>query len=304
MNWLFYTICTMILYGFVNFMYKVAASNNCPSHIILNKSALIVSILSLFGFILTANKFDNYFWIIVFALINSTFFALGIIAKMISLKKTSSSIIFPITKLNSVFLIVFAIFIFKESPLLNQWLGIALSFFMLFFISFNLTEEKDNKNTYSKEGQKWGIFYAILAALSTSVSMLTGKLASTRVPLLSYMLLSYSLVYLNTLWINKFFIKTKFKTKEEKKQNYKIWDNYWSSKFFWLLYEPKGSFAGAFVFDSRDYFQCFYHTNIFIHYFLQRKIDFQENNCFIGKFSFNLSDQFVKYKDILTFIVK
>ena len=93
---------------------------------------------------------------------------------------------------------------------------------MLFFISFNLAEEKDNKNTYSKEGQKWGIFYAILAALSTSVSMLTGKLASTRVPLLSYMLLSYSLVYLNTLWINKFFIKTKFKTKEEKSKTTKF----------------------------------------------------------------------------------
>ena len=222
MNWLFYTLIAMFLYGFVNFMYKVAASSNCPSHIILNKSALIVSILSLFGFILSENKFDNYFWIIIFALINSTFFAMGIIAKMISLKKASSSIVFPITKLNSVFLIIFAIFIFKESPLLNQWLGIILSFSMLFYISFNLSEEKDNKKTYTKEGQKWGIFYAILAALSTSVSMLVGKLASTRVPLMSYMLLSYSLVYINTLWINKFFIKAKFKSKEEKNKTTKF----------------------------------------------------------------------------------
>ena len=209
MNWFVYTIAAMLIYGFVNFMYKVAAANNCPSHKVLNKSAITVSILS-YGFLfITKSPFTNLPMIFLFALFNSTFFALGIVSKIISLKKAPSSIIFPITKINSLFLIVFAIVIFKETPHSVQWIGISLSFATLVFISLTISDEKDKKVVYTKKGQKVGIFFAVLAALSTSVSMLVGKLASTRVPLLNYMAISYSFVVLSTWMTNRIFFKDK-----------------------------------------------------------------------------------------------
>lgn len=206
-GWFYITIISTVIYGLINFMYKVAAEYKCQSNKVINISATTVSVLSFLIILLTKSKFENFKEILFFALINSAFFALGSIVKIISLKKIPSSIAFPITKLNAVFLILFGILFFGENPDLNQWIGIIISFSMLFFISLTINSKNNQLSSDNKKKQIAGIIFAIIAALSTSISMLTGKFASTEVPKLNYIFVSYSMVVIYTLIINKITIK-------------------------------------------------------------------------------------------------
>ncbi len=203
--WFTLTIIYTVIYGLINFLYKVASENNCSSNKILNISSFSVSLLSLIFIIVTRSEFMKIELIIIFALINSVFFVIGTISKMKSLKYISSSFAFPISKLNSIFVIIYALLLFSERPSFNQWIGIILSFVMLGYISYNV--RKDDKKSKSEQlgrRQMIGVLLALAGALSTSVSMLTGKFVSESVPKLNFIFISYSMVLIYTSLSNIF----------------------------------------------------------------------------------------------------
>ena len=219
MNWFVYTIMATIIYGVINFVYKIAAVYKCPSHIIVKVSATTISISSLIIILFTRSEFLNFKQILLFAIINSAFFGLGSIVKIQSLKLIPTSYAFPITKLNAVFLIIYALILFNEQPTWNQWVGIGISLSMLAFISLSI--KKENKTgAFDKKKQILGLLLALLAAFSTSISMLTGKYASTEVPKLNYIFVSYTLVMIYTFIISKTIYRKK--QVESKKMKRKI----------------------------------------------------------------------------------
>lgn len=194
-------------------MYKIAAHHNCSSHKIIKISAVTISILSLIIVIITASPFTNFKMLFFFALINSFFFGMGSIIKIQSLKYIPTSFAFPITKLNAILLIIYALILFNDRPTVLQWVGIGTSIFVLAYISFNIKSE--NKKTKIKDKkQLTGILFALLAAFATSISMLTGKYASTEVPKINFIFISYTMVIVYTVIINKFVVK-----KDQKKKN-------------------------------------------------------------------------------------
>ncbi len=200
-EWFVYTIAATGIYGVINFIYKIAAEHNLPSPKIVNRSATTISILSLLIILATQSEFTNLQQILFFAVINSAFFGLGSIVKIQSLKYIPSSFVFPITKMNSAFLLIYALFIFSEKPTISQWTGILISFVILAYISLNISKEKTEVK--DKKKQRMGLIFALLAAFSTSISMLAGKFASTEVPKLNFIFISYSFVMIYTLIINK-----------------------------------------------------------------------------------------------------
>ena len=208
-DWFIYTICFTVIYGIINFVYKIAAVHQCPSHRVVNMAAITVTISSFVIIIISGSAFVDFRLIIFFAIINSSFFALGSITKIQSLKYIPTSFAFPVAKLNSVFLIIYALILFNEQPLWNQWIGITLSLSMLAFISFSAkgstTTKKENKQHVT------GLLLALLAAFSTSISMLTGKFASTEVSKLHYIFVSYALVMIYTTIISRTFYRKKRK---------------------------------------------------------------------------------------------
>ena len=222
LGWFGCTIIATCIYGVLNFMYKVATMHNCSSHKILNTSAATVSILSLITIIISGSEFNNSWNIFFFAIINSAFFALGSIVKMKSLERIPTSIAFPVTKLDSVFLIIYSLFIFGDNPSFFQWIGIAISFSMMAFISYNIND-KDNsiKNDDSQNSkiQTIGLLLAVLAAFSTSISMLTGAFASKNVDKINYMFVSYTLVMVYTFLINRVFYAKKSKAISQEIKN-------------------------------------------------------------------------------------
>jgi len=166
---------------------------------------------------LSKSEFINFKNILLFALVNSVFFGLGSIVKIQSLKYIPSSFAFPVTKLNAVFLIIYALFLFDEKPTFYQWTGILISLSMLAYISLSI--KNDTLKTKADKKQIIGFLFALLAAFSTSISMLTGKYASTEVPKINYIFISYFLVFIYTTIINKLFYKvSEEETKISKKK--------------------------------------------------------------------------------------
>lgn len=208
-DWFAFTIIYTVIYGVINFIYKIAAVHQCPSHRIVNMSAITVSISSLAIILISGKAYVDVKTILLFAAINSTFFALGSIVKIQSLKYIPTSFAFPITKLNAVFLILYALVLFNEQPNWNQWIGIFISLGMLAFISLSV---KSNSNSRDNKKQHIaGILFALLAAFSTSISMLTGKYASTEVSKIHYIFISYTLVMIYTTIINRTIFRKKRK---------------------------------------------------------------------------------------------
>ena len=58
-DWFIYILLATVIYGLINFMYKVAAVYNCPSHQIVNKSALTISFLTIILISVTNSQFTN-----------------------------------------------------------------------------------------------------------------------------------------------------------------------------------------------------------------------------------------------------
>lgn len=193
-------------------MYKVAAVHKCPAHLIINRSAITVSVLALISIFITGSSFTDFKSILIFAAINSTFFGIGSISKIKALERVPSAIVFPVSKMNAVFLIIYALILFGDSPNIYQWAGILISISMLAYISINI-KDGDNKlgADSNKKIQVAGLLFAVLAAFATSLSMLTGKYASTAVPKLNYIFLSYSILAGYTLLMNKIFYSGKRK---------------------------------------------------------------------------------------------
>ncbi len=198
MNWYFYAIFATVLYGLINFLYKAAAVYKCPARLILNRAAITVATCSIVGVIVTKSPFSYGRLILILALVNSTFFAMGNMSKMKSLIYLPTSISLPVCKLNAVFVILISCIVLGDRPRPFQWIGIFLSIVLLYVAS---SGKKDNTEI-KKKGI--GILFALGAASSTSISIFAGKMAATSVPILNYMTISYIFVACFTWLINHF----------------------------------------------------------------------------------------------------
>lgn len=197
MNWFLYALLATIQYGLINFLYKAAAVYRCPSGLILNRAAITVSVLAMTALIATRSPFLNLPMMLFLALVNSTFFALGNLSKMKSLKYLPTSISLPVCKLNAVFVILISCIVLGDRPRPLQWLGILLSILLLYVATGGQKDGADQKY------KGLGILFALGAASSTSISIFTGKVAATNVPILNYMVISYLFVACFTWLINQ-----------------------------------------------------------------------------------------------------
>jgi drug/metabolite transporter (DMT)-like permease len=199
-SWFFCIATATVVYGLSNFTYKIAASQNLSSSNIVNKASFTVAVLALISIFITQSDFINLKWLIIYALLNSSFFALGFICKISALKYIPTTYVFPVVKMNALLVIIVAIIFFGDSPSSAQWFGIGMAFLMFVFVNVDIHSKSNLANLASS---KRGLLFAGISACSTACSMIVGKFASTEVPILNYMFLSYCLVMTYSFLVNK-----------------------------------------------------------------------------------------------------
>lgn len=187
-----------LLYGLLNFLYKVSAEKGYSADRLVNVVGLTVASLSFLTLVFTESNPLALFTkpVLTFAAFNGMFYALGSLSKFGALKKAPASIVFPLNRLNTVLVMLIGILYFQEIPRPIQIPGIILAIGVLVLI----TLEQHKHFTSGNRTVLLGGMLALIAAVFTSLSMTVGKLmADTSSNRLAYICASYTLVFLFTL---------------------------------------------------------------------------------------------------------
>lgn len=190
--WLLYSLTAALFYGVMNFLYKVGAERRYVNPALVLTAAATVALAAATTLAVAGTGFGRLGPAVPFALANGTLFAFGALSIIAALELAPATVVFPVNKSNVLFVILIGLIAFQETPTWSQWMGIGASLAVLALLSTEQLQRAGGPDLR-------GIGFALVAALCTSLSMTTGKLATTRVDRTSYILLSYLIVVLVSL---------------------------------------------------------------------------------------------------------
>ncbi len=194
-----YTLFATVLYGLLNFLFKMAAEKGCEADQLVNVVGLTVTVLALATLGFTAEHPLALFTgpVATYAFFNGLFFALGSLAKVGALKRAPAAIVFPLNRLNTVLVILIGVSMFHEIPNGVQMLGIATGLGVLALVTF---EQRANFKSSGDRAMLKGVVWAVGSAVFTALSMTVGKLlAESSSNRLAYICVSYALGFFFTL---------------------------------------------------------------------------------------------------------
>lgn len=193
--WFVYTLAATLLYGVMYYVQKLGANEGYSSAWIVNISAVTVAVLAIVSSVLYGRFSADIERTLFYAVINGTFFMLGSLIRFRALKLLPSAIVFPLAKINVVFIALSGVVIFGETLNTSQYLAILFFFAVVWLLSSQGRMDRI-------QNLLLGVVFTVVAGLCTAVSVTTGKFAAETPGLLkiNYMAVSYSLVALFT-WL-------------------------------------------------------------------------------------------------------
>ena len=196
-DWFMIAVGASCLYGMMDFLYKVAAEKGLGGVATVQVATTTVFILCCASLLRRGSLPESQGPIILLAVANGTFFMFGSVSKIVSLEKAAAAVVFPLTKLNVLFIVLIGIFAFSERPSPIQYFGIACALAMLLVVA------RPPGGGFGRERRREGIALAVTAGICTSLSITVGKISAVRgVDRLAYMAVSYLLVSVLTLGWN------------------------------------------------------------------------------------------------------
>lgn len=201
-DWIVYTLFATLLYGALNFLFKVAAERGHDSDGVLTFVGLSAAAAAFITLGLTEARPLGAVTrsVLLYALFNGLFFALGSLAKYGALRRAPTAIVFPLNRLNTLAVIAIGVIFFHETPRPLQVLGIVAGLGVLAVITW---EQRGHVQRAANSRVLGGILLALASALCTSLSMTVGKLlADSAHNRLAYIGASYTLVFFWSLGQN------------------------------------------------------------------------------------------------------
>lgn len=193
------TLAGTLLYGVLNFLFKVAAEKGYKADLLVNIVGLTVSVMALGTLFFTTENALAQFTrpVLTYAVFNGLFFALGSLAKFGALQQAPAAIVFPLNRLNTVLVMLVGFLFFHEAPRPMQMAGMAMGIGVLVMITL---EQRSHFRSTGDRIILLGVLFAVGSAVFTALSMTVGKLlAESSSNRLAYICVSYALVFLFTL---------------------------------------------------------------------------------------------------------
>jgi len=185
-NWYVLALTALVFFGLERFLYKVSAARECntawTTFSFMTTVALTSSVLF---FLLKPGIVDLRFLFLV-AAVNSASFTLGTIMQIESLKYIPTNIAYPLVRFNTVIVVLFSIFYFKDRLSVFQAAGIILSIVVLIWMTRQSYEGQSSQRVVSK-----GLVFAGVALLSGAVAAISSKFAAVSTNMLAFIALSY-----------------------------------------------------------------------------------------------------------------
>lgn len=126
-DWYIFAIIALLFLGIQRFLYKVSAERQCNAAWTSFSFMGTVAVLSSVLFLARNETVTNLYFLLFISLVNSASFLTGTITTIEALKRVPTSVAYPIIRLNTAIVVIFAIIYFKDRLSIYQVLGIILA---------------------------------------------------------------------------------------------------------------------------------------------------------------------------------
>ena len=173
MTWYGLALVALVLYGVQNFLYKVSAEKKCNAAWVMVAVAATTGILGMVFFFLSGETVVDISLLLWLSFIASAIFLISRIALIEALKNMSSSVVYPIARLSTVLVVLFALFYFRESLSLFQAGGIGLAVAVLLILTKHNRQERAKHPNF-----RLGVILAIATLFSVAAAGIITKFAA------------------------------------------------------------------------------------------------------------------------------
>jgi drug/metabolite transporter (DMT)-like permease len=197
-NWFLLTLIALLLFGIQRFLYKVSAERNCNTAWTTFAFMGTVTILSTLSFFALGQSINNLRFLLLISLINSLSFVSGTIATIEALKYISTSVAYPLIRLNTGIVVIFSIWYFGDRLSIFQITGIIIAIVVILL----LTGLDDGSRVPTKDPKR-AMLLVTVALFSGAIAAISSKFAALEVNLLAFMAISYALSMIVSLCLRK-----------------------------------------------------------------------------------------------------
>lgn len=187
-NWFLLTLIALFLFGIQRFLYKVSAERNCNTAWTTFAFMGTVTILSTISFFALGQSVENFRFLLLISLINSLSFVSGTIATIEALKYISTSVAYPLIRLNTAIVVIFSIFYFKDRLSPFQIMGILVAITVILILT-----RLENEGKLKEKNPRRAMVLVFIALLSGAIAAISSKFAAMEVNLLGFMAISYGM---------------------------------------------------------------------------------------------------------------
>jgi len=202
MNWFFLTLVCFFLYGIQRFLYKVSAERNCNTAWTTLSFMGTVALMSGVLWFASDEALKNLTWLLVLAVINSLTFFADTVVTIEALRYLPTTIVYPMTRMNTVLVVIFSIIYFQDSLNGYQVTGIIFAIGVI----LTLTRFSEEERLGSRHIRK-GLILIGLAILSGAVAAVSSKFAALHTNQMAFIALTYTLSMLFSLGFQRPFEK-------------------------------------------------------------------------------------------------
>jgi drug/metabolite transporter (DMT)-like permease len=197
-NWFLLTLMALLLFGIQRFLYKVSAERNCNTAWTTFAFMGTVTILSTLSFFALGQSINNLRFLLLISLINSLSFVSGTIATIEALKYISTSVAYPLIRLNTGIVVIFSIWYFGDRLSIFQITGIIIAIVVILL----LTGLDDGSRSPTKDPRR-AMLLVTVALFSGAIAAISSKFAALEVNLLAFMAISYAMSMVVSLCLRK-----------------------------------------------------------------------------------------------------
>lgn len=187
-GWYTYALMSLVCYGLQGFLYKVSAKKECDTAWTMFFFMSTVSILAAGSFFWVGEKGGEMVPFLILSVLNAIFFFIVTMASMEALKYVPTNVFYPIMRSSVVLVILFSVLYIGERPSIIQGLGMAISLFVIVFLSGKREREMIPKTDYGR-----AIVLIPIAFLAGAVVTVVIKYASDLDARYAFIVFSYGI---------------------------------------------------------------------------------------------------------------
>jgi drug/metabolite transporter (DMT)-like permease len=200
-SWYGYTIIALLSFGVQRFLYKVSAARKCNTAWTTFAFMGTVALIGFLSFIAMKETVPDVLFLLFISLINSASFLAGTMATIEALKHISTSIVYPVIRLNTGIVVIFSILYFKDSLSVYQIAGIIIAISVIVILT-----RYGNNGAYEKIHErniKAGFVLIFTALFSGAIAAISSKFAALHTGPLGFIAVSYTMSTLFSLGLRK-----------------------------------------------------------------------------------------------------